>query len=60
MIEDSFIISYRIDDIQDDSVLRRGIPVSHNIYGIASTINSGNYVYFLGLEKTLALKHNQV
>jgi len=31
--------------------LRRGIPVAHNIFGIASTINSANYVYFLSLDK---------
>ena len=51
---------FRIDDIQDNSVLRRGIPVAHSIYGVASTINSANYVYFLGLEKTLALNQPQV
>ena len=43
----------RIDDIEDNSVLRRGIPVAHNIFGIASTINSANYVYFLSLEKVI-------
>lgn len=43
----------RIDDIEDNSILRRGIPVAHNIFGIASTINSANYVYFLSLEKIL-------
>ncbi|KAF2368606.1 Polyprenyl synthetase [Trinorchestia longiramus] len=51
--------SLLIDDIEDGSALRRGIPVAHSIYGIASTINSANYVYFLGLEKTLALGHPQ-
>ena len=40
-----------MDDVEDDSCLRRGIPVTHKIYGIASTINSANYVYFLALEK---------
>ncbi|XP_042870342.1 geranylgeranyl pyrophosphate synthase-like [Penaeus japonicus] len=49
--------SLLIDDIEDNSVLRRGIPVAHSIYGVASTINSANYVYFLGLEKVLALNH---
>ena len=46
-----------IDDIQDNSVLRRGSPVSHKIYGVASTINAANYVYFIGLEKVLALNN---
>lgn len=49
-----------IDDIEDNSVLRRGIPVAHSIYGVASTINSANYVYFLGLERVLALDHPEV
>ncbi|XP_046455402.1 geranylgeranyl pyrophosphate synthase-like isoform X2 [Daphnia pulex] len=39
--------------------LLRGIPVAHSIYGVASTINSANYVYFLGLEKVLGLNHPQ-
>ncbi|XP_026674187.1 geranylgeranyl pyrophosphate synthase [Ceratina calcarata] len=47
--------SLLIDDIQDNSVLRRGIPVAHNIYGTASTINSANYVMFIALERILAL-----
>jgi len=49
--------NYRIDDIQDNSILRRGIPVAHSIFGVASTINASNYVYFLGLEKVLGLNH---
>ena len=43
--------SLMIDDIEDDSILRRGIPVAHKIYGVPHTINSANYVYFLGLQK---------
>jgi geranylgeranyl pyrophosphate synthase len=39
----------RIDDVEDNSELRRGIPVAHKIYGVASTINSANYVYVLFL-----------
>ena len=45
--------SLLIDDIQDNSELRRGNPVAHKIYGIASTINSANYIYFIALEKVL-------
>jgi len=51
--------SLLLDDIEDNSVLRRGIPVAHSIYGVASTINSANYVYFLGLERVLSLHHPQ-
>lgn len=42
--------SLLIDDVQDGSQLRRGIPVAHNIFGTAQTINSANYVYFLALQ----------
>ncbi|KAK2152745.1 hypothetical protein LSH36_320g04046 [Paralvinella palmiformis] len=52
--------SLLIDDIEDNSQLRRGIPVAHNIYGVAHTINSANYVYFLGLEKVMTLDHPSV
>ena len=62
-----FIVShplfYRIDDIEDNSKQRRGIPgmddhflsnlciVAHEVFGIAATINAANYVYFLALQK---------
>lgn len=47
----------RIDDVEDDSVLRRGIPVAHNIFGTAQTINSANYVYFLALQEVQRLNN---
>ncbi|KAJ3294123.1 Geranylgeranyl pyrophosphate synthase [Borealophlyctis nickersoniae] len=47
--------SLLIDDVEDDSVLRRGVPVAHKIYGIPSVINCANYVYFLALQKTVQL-----
>ena len=43
--------SLLVDDIEDNSKLRRGVPVAHSIYGVASTINCANYVYFLALDK---------
>ena len=39
--------SLLVDDIEDNSKVRRGHPVAHTIYGIAQTINCANYVYFL-------------
>ncbi|CAG2114572.1 unnamed protein product [Medioppia subpectinata] len=42
-----------IDDIEDSSELRRGEPSAHLVYGIATTINCGNYGYFLALEKVV-------
>ncbi|XP_058831615.1 terpene synthase [Topomyia yanbarensis] len=50
--------SLLIDDIEDNSILRRGIPVAHKIYGIASTINAGNYVLVLALAKVNKLGHS--
>ncbi|RYC62809.1 hypothetical protein CHU98_g3415 [Xylaria longipes] len=49
--------SLLIDDIQDNSQLRRGRPVAHNIFGVAQTINAGNYVYFLALKELKKLKN---
>lgn len=51
---------YSIDDIEDNSILRRGVPVAHSIYGVASTINAANYVLFLALEKVQQLGHPDV
>ncbi|KAJ3327087.1 geranylgeranyl pyrophosphate synthetase [Kappamyces sp. JEL0680] len=48
--------SLLIDDIEDGSELRRGAPVAHKIFGMASTINSANFVYFLALEKVMELE----
>ncbi|KAI7871712.1 geranylgeranyl pyrophosphate synthase [Spinellus fusiger] len=41
--------SLLIDDVEDGSILRRGYPVAHHVYGIPQTINCANYVYFLAL-----------
>ncbi|KAG2070373.1 terpenoid synthase [Suillus decipiens] len=48
--------SLLIDDIEDDSQLRRGIPVAHKIYGIPQTINTANYIYFLAYQELSALR----
>lgn len=48
--------SLLIDDIEDDSQLRRGVPVSHKIYGVPQTINSANYVYFLAYQELFSLR----
>ncbi|KPI35887.1 Geranylgeranyl pyrophosphate synthase [Cyphellophora attinorum] len=49
--------SLLIDDVQDNSQLRRGVPVAHNIFGTAQTINSANYVYFLALKELQNLEN---
>ncbi|KAF8621242.1 hypothetical protein AX15_007952 [Amanita polypyramis BW_CC] len=50
--------SLMVDDIEDDSQLRRGHPVAHRIYGIPQTINTANYVYFLAYQDLFALRNN--
>ena len=52
--------SLLIDDVEDSSLLRRGLPVAHSIFGTAQTINSANYVYFAALQELLKLKNDQV
>jgi len=51
--------SLLIDDIEDNSKLRRGIPVAHSIFGVPTTINTANYVYFLALDKCRSLDNAQ-
>lgn len=43
--------------MEDDSLLRRGVPVAHKIFGVAQTINSANYVYFLALQELSKLNN---
>ncbi|KAJ1864907.1 hypothetical protein LPJ73_000157 [Coemansia sp. RSA 2703] len=49
--------SLMIDDVEDNSDLRRGIPVTHKIYGIPMTINTANYVYFIALQDVLRMNN---
>ncbi|KAI4117043.1 MAG: hypothetical protein LQ345_002643 [Seirophora villosa] len=52
--------SLLIDDVEDNSLLRRGIPVAHSIFGTAQTINSANYVYFQALSELMKLNNPEV
>ncbi len=38
-----------VDDVEDDSELRRGKPCVHRIYGVDIAINTGNTMYYLPL-----------
>ncbi len=49
--------SLLVDDVEDSSLLRRGLPVAHSIFGTAQTINSANYVYFVALQELQKLKN---
>lgn len=49
--------SLLVDDVEDNSQLRRGYPVAHAIFGIPQTINSSNYIYFCALQELQKLKN---
>ncbi len=36
-----------VDDVEDDSVLRRGKPCTHRIFGVDIAVNVGSAMYFL-------------
>jgi len=42
-----------VDDVEDDSELRRGKPCVHRIYGTDIAINAGNTMYYLPLTVVL-------
>nr|BAO49659.1 geranylgeranyl diphosphate synthase [Diaporthe amygdali] len=47
--------SLMLDDIQDSSVLRRGKPTAHTVFGISQTINSAYYNCFESLGRLQSL-----
>jgi geranylgeranyl diphosphate synthase type 3 len=49
----SILSFHRLNDIQDKSTLRRGLPVVHSIYGIGNTANVLSYILMIGLEKAI-------
>ncbi|KZT00341.1 terpenoid synthase [Laetiporus sulphureus 93-53] len=48
--------SLLVDDVEDDSQMRRGNPVAHKIYGVPQVINTANYVYFQAFLELSALQ----
>lgn len=51
--------SLLVDDVEDSSQLRRGLPVAHAIFGVPQTINSSNYIYFCALQELQKLKNQK-
>jgi geranylgeranyl pyrophosphate synthase len=49
LIELLHVGSLVIDDIEDDSPVRRGGPALHRRYGLPLALNTGNWLYFLPL-----------
>lgn len=50
----------RLDDIQDESVQRRGKPAAHIVYGTAQTINSATYTFMNAFSEALKLQKGSV
>ncbi|CCM06424.1 uncharacterized protein FIBRA_08685 [Fibroporia radiculosa] len=48
--------SLLVDDVENESQIRRGIPVAHKIYGIPQVINTANYVYFQAFQEISELQ----
>lgn len=48
--------SLMLDDIEDDSTLRRGHPAAHVVYGNAQTINAANYCLIMALNDVQKLQ----
>ncbi|MFH0973631.1 MAG: polyprenyl synthetase family protein [Candidatus Micrarchaeota archaeon] len=48
--------SLMVDDLEDNSDLRRGKPCVHKIYGVDVAVNAGNAMYFLPLRVLLENK----
>ncbi|KAK2052113.1 geranylgeranyl pyrophosphate synthase [Colletotrichum caudatum] len=53
MLHDSSLL---LDDIEDDSTLRRGSPAAHIIYGTAQCINAANYMVVMVLAELQKLR----
>ena len=45
-----------LDDIEDNSMLRRGNPTAHTLFGAAQTINSANYIFVCAFEELQKLQ----
>jgi geranylgeranyl pyrophosphate synthase/predicted secreted hydrolase len=46
-----------VDDVEDKSVVRRGGPTAHLLYGEAQAINSGTAAYFITQKMLVSSKH---
>lgn len=47
--------SLLLDDVEDQSPLRRGKPSAYRIFGVSQTINSANYLYVTVVDELLHL-----
>ncbi|XP_039749955.1 geranylgeranyl pyrophosphate synthase-like [Pararge aegeria] len=49
-----------MDDIQDNSNIRRGIPAAHSVFGLPLTINTSMHIVLLVLARIIDLGHKAV
>ncbi|XP_050664115.1 terpene synthase-like [Leptidea sinapis] len=49
-----------LDDILDNTLVRRNVPAAHLVYGIPLTINASMHVVMLSLQKLLKLGHPMI
>ncbi|KAJ5491746.1 geranylgeranyl pyrophosphate synthase [Penicillium diatomitis] len=49
--------SLLIDDVQDDSKMRRGNPAAHTIFGMPQTVNSGLFMFTEAVEEARRFKN---
>ncbi|KAJ7751819.1 isoprenoid synthase domain-containing protein [Mycena olivaceomarginata] len=52
--------SLMLDDIEDDSKLRRGKPATHRIFGIPQTVNTATYVHCLVHQELYSLQNELI
>ncbi len=45
-----------VDDVEDNSELRRGKPVTHKLFGVDVAINAGNFMYYAPLQPLIKHK----
>lgn len=50
--------SLMLDDIEDDSELRRGKPAAHRVFGIPQTINSASYACWLAYQQLASIQES--
>jgi geranylgeranyl pyrophosphate synthase len=54
------LLNFRVDDVEDDSELRGGIPTAHLIHGTARTFNAANYVLLNEMKNLLDIEEPKV
>ncbi|KAJ6535535.1 terpenoid synthase [Mycena capillaripes] len=47
MLHQASLMRVQLDDIEDSSLLRRGLPAAHQIYGVPRTVNAATYLFCL-------------